>query len=113
MLCAWHYQALRDAIPCCKDDYFKFYPILVQVREPGCNCILTPREERKRSMSLCLVPYPKQWSKRCSSLGQIMGLHHLYATLNILCKAESREAATVETFKAEQKAEPNKTEKEW
>lgn len=41
-----------------------------------------------------------------------MGLHHLYVTLNILCKAESRKAATVETFKAEQKAKPNKREKE-
>lgn len=35
-----------------------------------------------------------------------MGLHHPYVTLNILCKAESREAATVKTFKAEQKAKP-------
>lgn len=57
-------------------------------------------------------PYPKQWSKMCSSLGQIPGLHHPYVTLNILCKAESRDTATVETFKAERKAKPSKREKE-
>lgn len=41
-----------------------------------------------------------------------MGLQHPRVTLKILCKVESREAAKVETFKAEQKAKPSKREKE-
>jgi len=57
--------------------------------------------------------HPTQRSKKCSSLGQAMGLHHPCVTSNVLCKAErSREAATAETLKAEEKARPSKREKE-
>lgn len=108
VLCAWRYQA-RGCHPRGKDDCFKFWPIVVQVREPSSSRApqLPDSAEEQKEQDLCLVPCPKPWSMKCSSLGQITGCHPIHVPLHIQCQAESRELATVETFKAEEKARPS------